>query len=146
MNRPTLLDANVLIALFDQDHPHHEVAHDWFADNRGRGWAPCSFTENALLRVLANPRYLPAPERVSSLVARLRVLCASADHSFWPTSLSLRDSSVFDLSAATPRQLTDIYLAGLAHANGGTLATFDRSIPLKTIVGGATELLEVIGA
>jgi uncharacterized protein len=146
LNSPALLDANVLIALFDQDHPHHEAAHDWFADNRGRGWATCPITESALLRVLGNPRYLPAPERVSSLVGRLTALCAGSDHTFWPASLSLRDVSVFDLSAAAHRQLTDIYLAGLAHANGGVLATFDRTIPARAVVGATPDLLEVIGA
>lgn len=28
-----LLDVNVLIALFDADHIHHERAHDWFMRN-----------------------------------------------------------------------------------------------------------------
>jgi hypothetical protein len=41
--------------------------------------------------------------------------------------------------------MTDIYLAGLARANGGVLATFDRTIPLKAVVGGSSDLLEVIG-
>jgi hypothetical protein len=89
---------------------------------------------------------MPVPERVSALTGRLDALCAGSDHTFWPASLSLRDRHVFDLSAATHRQLTGIYLAGLAHANGGVLATFDRSIPFKTIGGGAPDLLEVIGA
>ena len=39
MSRPALLDVNLLIALFDPDHVHHDLAHDWFADNRGRGFA-----------------------------------------------------------------------------------------------------------
>jgi len=145
LNTPVLLDANLLIALFDQDHSHHELAHDWFADNRNRGWATCPITENALLRVLGNPRYMPASERVSSLANRLKVLCNSSDHVSWPASISLRDTSLFDLSAATFRQLTDIYLAGLAHVNGGVLATFDRTIPARAVIGASPELLEVIG-
>jgi predicted nucleic acid-binding protein len=35
------------------------------------------------------------------------------------------------------RQITDIYLLGLAIRHGGRLATFDRSIPLKAVVGAA---------
>ena len=42
--RPALLDVNVLIALFDETHVHHEAAHDWFADNRAAGWATCAIT------------------------------------------------------------------------------------------------------
>ena len=54
MRSPALLDASVLIALFDLAHVHHEVAHDWFADNRGRGWATSPLTENALLRIVSD--------------------------------------------------------------------------------------------
>ena len=87
---------------------------------------------------------MPASERVSSLASRLKVLCNSSDHVFWPASISLMDSSLFDLSAATHRQLTDIYLAGLAHVNGGALATFDRTIPARAVIGASRDLLEVI--
>ena len=55
--RPALLDVNVLVALFDPDHVHHDLAHDWFADHRSRGWATCPITENGVIRVLANPAY-----------------------------------------------------------------------------------------
>ena len=55
MKGPALLDINVLVALFDPDHVHHELAHDWFADNRTRGWATCPITENGFGRVLSNP-------------------------------------------------------------------------------------------
>jgi predicted nucleic acid-binding protein len=34
-----LLDVNLLVALFDADHVHHDLAHDWFADQRSHGWA-----------------------------------------------------------------------------------------------------------
>ncbi len=145
MSRGLLLDANVLIALFDPEHLQHGLAHDWFEANRHRGWATSAFTENALVRILSHPGYGSNAERPGTLAARLDAFCHSADHTFWPASISLRDKSVFDLSAATHRHLTDIYLAGLAQANGGTLATFDRSIPLKSIVGAGPDLLEVIG-
>src|SRR5205807_1947335 len=52
-----LLDVNVLVALFDPDHVHHEPAHRWFAEQRGTGWATCPLTENGLLRVLTHPAY-----------------------------------------------------------------------------------------
>jgi predicted nucleic acid-binding protein len=62
----------VLIALFDGSHVHHEVAHDWFADNRGLGWATAPLTENALLRIVSNPSYGRNSERAVQLNARLR--------------------------------------------------------------------------
>ena len=146
MNPPVLLDVNVLIALFDYTHVHHDAAHDWFADNRSRGWATCPHTQNGFLRVLSRPLEKRDRDRPHTLAAHLRTFCASNDHTFWPASISLSDSTRFDLSAASHRHLTDIYLAGLAHANGGVLATFDRSIPIKCIVGTPVRLLEVIGA
>jgi predicted nucleic acid-binding protein len=36
---PALLDVNVLIALLDQRHVHHEPAHSWFALAQANGWA-----------------------------------------------------------------------------------------------------------
>jgi hypothetical protein len=56
----------------------------------------------------------------------------------------LRDETLFDLSFASHRQLTDVYLIGLAHKNGGRLATFDRTIPLKAVVGARPGLLQII--
>jgi predicted nucleic acid-binding protein len=43
------------------------------------------------------------------------------------------------------RQLTDVYLLGLAQRNGGRLATFDRSIPLQAVTGAGPDALIIIG-
>lgn len=143
---PALLDASVLIALFDVGHVHHGIAHDWFADNRARGWATSPLTENALLRIVSNPKYGSNWERTPILASRLSTFCASADHQFWPDTVSLADTAVFDLSVAPHQHLTDVYLLALAKTHGGVLATFDRTIPLKAVVGASPDLLEVIGA
>ena len=50
MSRIALLDINVLVALFDADHVHHDFAHDWFIDHHERGWATCPVTENGFIR------------------------------------------------------------------------------------------------
>jgi toxin-antitoxin system PIN domain toxin len=142
--RAALLDVNVLIALFDQNHVHHGMAHDWFADNRHRGWATCPITENGFVRIISNPT-TGRNERPGPLVSYLRAFCAGEGHQFWAASLSLGDQTIFDLSFATHRLLTDVYLLGLAHVNGGTLATFDRTIPVKAVVGAPPDVLEVIG-
>lgn len=142
MALPVLLDVNVLIALFDPTHVHHEPAHDWFADNRGRGWATCPLTENAFVRILSRPLEGRPAERASALATHLRKFCRSSGHLFWADTVSLLDAVRVDLSAAPQRHLTDIYLAALAHAHGGRLATFDRSIPVTAAPGAK---LEVIG-
>lgn len=147
MNRPALLDVNLLIALFDPDHVHHELAHDWFADNRSRGWATCPLTENGFLRVLTNPAYRSPVPVSSGLVERLRAFCGTRGHQFWPDDVSLRDRKLFAAtSLVTHRQLTDVYLLGLAKHHDGVLATFDRTIPVRAIVDGTRELLEIIGS
>lgn len=144
MTRPALLDVNVLIALFDATHVHHEPAHDWFADNRAHGWATCPITENGFVRVLTNPRAAVDAGRIPTIVERLKTFCGSGHHAFWPCNLSLRDD-LFDLSCARGyRQLTDVYLLGLAVTHRGRLATFDRSIPVKAVVGATPDTLAVI--
>jgi hypothetical protein len=140
-----LLDINVLVALFDPDHVHHEIAHDWFADNRGRGWATCPQTENGFLRVVSNPTYGGPITRTADLVALLRRFCSAPEHTFWQDAVSFRDEGLFNPNALTGhRQLADVYLLGLAAHHGGCLATFDRSIPTGAVVGDAASALEVI--
>ncbi len=142
-----LLDVNVLVALFDSEHVHHEAAHTWFSDARRRGWATCPLTENGLVRILSNMAYSGVAETPRRVIRRLTAFCASGGHEFWPDELSVTDDRMFAWPpAATHRQITDIYLLGLAKQRGGRLATFDRSIPLKTVVGAQPDCLELIPA
>jgi toxin-antitoxin system PIN domain toxin len=145
VSQPALLDVNVLLALFNPDHVHHETAHDWFSDHRAEGWATCPLTENAFVRILSNPKAIATVERPSTLVDRLDRFCASKHHVFWPDVISLRDRKLFNASlVAGPRQLTDIYLLGLAKKMDGSLATFDRTIPIGAVVGATRATLRVI--
>ena len=144
MSRPALVDVNVLLALFHPDHPHHEVAHDWFADNQARGWATCPLTQNGFVRLVANPR-LGAFNRPADVVKSLAQLCRNKHHVFWPDAVSLSDSSLFNPSFISRyRQLTDVYLLGLAKKMGGYLATFDQGIPLGAVVGATRATIAVI--
>lgn len=144
MTRVALLDVNVLIALFDPGHVHHEPAHDWFADNRRSGWATCALTENGFLRVLSHPRAgIDADYR--TLLESLRTFCRGSGHEFWAEQVSLTDDALFESSLPlTARQVTDVYLLGLAKRRKGRLATFDTTIPLKAVRGATLEHLAVI--
>jgi toxin-antitoxin system PIN domain toxin len=145
VSRRALLDVNVLVALFDPDHVHHDAAHEWFARNRGSGWATCPLTENGLVRILSNPAYTRVHETPGRIVERLSAFCASGGHEFWADEVSLRDGRLFKPDMpATHRHITDVYLLGLARHKGGRLATFDRRIPAAAVVGDAREHLEVI--
>lgn len=143
--RVALLDVNVLVALFDPDHIHHELAHDWFSDNRANGWATCPITENGLVRVLTNPRYESPVSTATAVLDRLKTFRESGQHEFWPDDLSLIDHALFKPgSARGHRQITDVYLLGLAHKHGGRLATMDRSISLASVVGATRDSVAVI--
>jgi toxin-antitoxin system PIN domain toxin len=142
VSRVALLDVNLLVALFQADHIHHDLAHDWFADHRANGWATCAVTENGFVRVTSQQL---AAMRPVTILQHFRKFCASGYHHFWSESVSLRDAKVFNPAFLSGhRQLTDIYLLGLANRMSGRLATFDRAIPLKAVVGATPDLLQVI--
>jgi toxin-antitoxin system PIN domain toxin len=147
VTRVALLDVNVLVALFDPDHVHHEAAHRWFGSRRQEGWATCPITENELVRILSNPAYTPSPETRGAIIDRLAEFCASGGHVFWADEISLRDPGLFAWTAPVPHQkLTDVYLLGLARSRTGRLATFDRGIPVAAVAGADRGTLELIPA
>ena len=147
MPRVALLDVNVLVALFDGDHVHHDAAHDWFAQARRRGWATTPITENGAIRVLSNPAYHAAALTASSTREHLQRFCAIEGHAFWPGDLSLLGKDVLVPHATvTHRQLTDVYLLALAVAHDGCLATFDTSIPVSVVKGATAKHLLTLGA
>jgi toxin-antitoxin system PIN domain toxin len=147
MKKIALLDVNVLVALFQPDHVHHELAHDWFAENRRAGWATCPITETGLVRLLTNPRFHTVGIAVSSVVERLRRFQSDSAHEWWEASISLADSALFQLTAIKGhRQVTDVYLAGLAHSRGGKLVTFDRAVLWSAVTGARPSLVEILSA
>jgi hypothetical protein len=90
-------------------------------------------------------RLTPTTATPAGVASRLSALCAGPGHEFWSDSVSLLDESLFRPQAVSShRQITDAYLLGLAVRRGGRLATFDRSISLKAVVGAAPAHLELI--
>lgn len=145
MKKVALLDVNVLVALFQPEHVHHDLAHDWFAEHRQDGWATCPITEAGLVRLLANPRLHPGGIGVGAVVDRLRRLQSDRAHEWWEASISLTDPGLFQLTAVRGhRQVTDVYLAGLAHSRGGKLVTFDGALLWSAVAGAGPSLVEVL--
>ncbi|MES3003674.1 MAG: TA system VapC family ribonuclease toxin [Pseudomonadota bacterium] len=133
-----LLDVNVLIALHDRDHVHHRRATDWFAANAKTGWASCPLTQNGCLRIMSQPAY-PSAQPLAVLLNMLRKSASTAFHEFWRDDASILDAELFHQAHMhSHRQITDLYLLGLAIKNGGRLVSFDIRIPL-TAVNGATQ-------
>jgi toxin-antitoxin system PIN domain toxin len=128
-----LLDINVLIALFDPDHVSHEAAIAWFARHAKQGWASCPLTQNGCVRIMSSPSY-PNAQPVQAIVRRLAEACDERVHQFWPDEPSLLDLTVFDPTRIHgPRQITDVYLLGLAVRHQGRLVTFDDRIALSAV-------------
>lgn len=143
--RVALLDVNVLVALFFPDHVHHDLAHDWFADHRAQGWATCPLTENGLIRVACQQPSGDAILRPADVVDHLKRFCEDTHHRAWTDTVSLTDAALFAPQFIRGhRQLTDVYLLGLATKMGGKLATFDRTIPIKAVRGATPDSLRVI--
>jgi toxin-antitoxin system PIN domain toxin len=115
-----LLDANVLIALLVADHVHHDAAESWLAGTTDR-FATCPITQGSLGRLLVR-------EGQSAETTRAVVAAVADDprHEFWPDDLPYSDVSM--KGVVGHRQVTDAYLAQLARAHGGRLASFDQGL------------------
>ena len=134
-----LLDVNLLLALSDPVHEHHEMAHRWFGEHGQAAWATCPITENGFVRVASHPKYPNRPGDSSVVLAILRRFCAAEGHHFWAEDVSLRDM-LEPGSVVTPAQVTDVFLLGLAAHAGGKLATLDQRIPAAAVRKGAQAL------
>ena len=136
-----LLDVNVLIALLDADHEHHNAARQWLQGNDRHGWATCPITENGCVRIMSQPRY-PSALPASDVAERLLEATRSHRHEFWPDAHSILDRSVVAWPQVQgPKQVTDTYLLALAVQRGGCFATFDSRIDIGTVVGATNEHL-----
>lgn len=116
----TLLDANVLIALVVSDHVHHDAAEGWFA-RLDDSFATCPTTQGSLLRLL-----IRQGQKAEDARALVVALGGNPRHEFWPDVISFADVELRGVIGH--RQVTDGYLAGLARANRGRIATFDRGL------------------
>lgn len=102
-----LLDINVLLALSDPSHVHHDVAHNWFAITGRDAWATCPLTENGYVRIASHPKYPNRPGDVVTALNLLRQFCMLGGHHFWPDEVTLRDWSISQ-SHITHGHVTDI--------------------------------------
>ena len=136
-----LLDVNVLIALIERDHVHHEAAQRWFAATGAESWATCPLTQNGVMRIVGHSTYPGDMGPPAAIAVLLQIFCALPGHQFWPDAISLIDPRYCDASRLlTSAQLTDTYLLALAGYKGGKFATFDRRIVADAAVDGRQHL------
>lgn len=130
-----LLDANVLIALFDADHVHHQWVRDWFVA-RADAFATCPIVEGALTRWIVR---IEGRAGTASARRELRKLAADVRHRFWPDDLPYTDVNWHGVLGHG--QVTDAYLAALARKHQGRVATLDRG--LAALHADVAELIPV---
>lgn len=136
-----LLDVNALIALADTRSKFRVFARSWLQGLGSPVIASSPITENGFLRIFGHPSYPHGPGSIQEAARALHIIKQRERYLFIPDDLSLLDKKLnFDLAECTPKQLTDLYLLGLAKQHGGKFATFDARISTKTIRGGAAAL------
>jgi toxin-antitoxin system PIN domain toxin len=136
-----LLDVNVLIALVDPAHVHHDAVHAWFGQIGYSAFATCPMTENGLLRVVGHPKYPNSPGPPSAVAPALAAIRALPGHAFWADSISIADSNFVDAARLSIHsRVTDSYLLALARANEGQLATLDHRLATEAVPAGSAAL------
>ena len=142
-----LSDVNVLIALVDSAHIHHRRAIRWFEQHRSDHWATCPITENGFVRVLSDRKYPNlslSPDQAVELLARLK-RSHLENHQWCPDKVTLTDAALFQSGVLLgAKQITDVYLLGLAFRNGGRLVSFDRGLPWRAVRDASAELVYAI--
>jgi toxin-antitoxin system PIN domain toxin len=139
-----LLDVNVLIALLDAAHIHHQRASQWLEQSLHHGWASCPLTQNGCLRIMAQPAY-PQALPLAAVAQRLGQAAATPAHLFIADDYSLLDAdSLHWPQLLGHRQVTDAYLLGLAVRHGCRFVSFDARVNLAAVPGAKAEHLWVL--
>lgn len=116
-----LLDGNVLIAMTITGHVHRQRCLKWFSGIQS--FATCPVTEGTLLRIHMQQAVDPS---IAAAWRTLEAYHAHSRHVFWPENFSYTEIDPTRLTGH--RQVTDSWLAELAHRKGGKLATLDEAL------------------
>lgn len=142
--RRFLPDVNLLLALLDPLHVHHDAAHRWYRRNMPFQMLLAPHVENGVIRVASQPKYpnclgtsRKVREILQEFVSRTKAEACGQEVSLLDDRVLLKPDSL------TPPRVSDLYLLALAAANEARFATFDHRIPAEAIKGGP-EALEVI--
>ncbi|SJM63692.1 TA system VapC family ribonuclease toxin [Gulosibacter sp. 10] len=121
-----LLDVNVLLALTWDQHIHHRVAHERFAELEG--WSTCPVTESGLLRLLMTEQVVGRAVSGDEALGQLEAMRRVPGWNFLVDSTSLAEPRIDTRVLMGRRQVTDLQLVNLAASNGTMLATFDAGL------------------
>jgi predicted nucleic acid-binding protein len=85
------------------------------------------------------------PQPLNLLIRMLQSSTATSVHELWTDDISILDSHRFrHTHIHSAKQLTDLYLLGLAVKHQGCLVSFDQRIPLSAVHGASSEHLVVL--
>lgn len=144
-----LPDINVLVALLDVAHPHHQIAEDRFVQAEPTGWATCPLTECGCVRVLTSTginnqkiKPLDAADYLRDLLAQY-----AATHHYFSDDVRILDMTQFRLrNLQGYKQVSDLHLLGVCQQNGLRFVTFDTAIQstFNALVNGQTNLIRFL--
>jgi hypothetical protein len=124
-----LLDVNVLLALAWPLHVHHGPARRWFSLQRPQGWATCSLTQAAFVRLSSQAGPVRQPVLVSEAIRVLEAAVSAPEHVFWPLERGIADVlPEIRQRLIGHQQVADALLLDLAVRQRGKFATFDRRV------------------
>jgi toxin-antitoxin system PIN domain toxin len=124
-----LLDVNLLFVLHQPLHPDYTLAKRWFANRADRSFATCPITQSGMMRLLLQGIAGLDPFNMQEAREALKNFVQLPGHVYWPDDPSYLDATrTFFARMQGHRQITDVYLLGLAVYNKGKLATIDRGI------------------
>jgi len=125
-----VLDVNVVLAAYRDDHAHHPALRPWF-DRMLAGGEPFSVPLGvwaSFLRLTTSRRAFPVPTPRAEAFAFVEAVCAHPGHRRLepgPRHLELL-RKVCDEADATGELVPDAVIAAIALEHGCTVASFDR--------------------
>ncbi len=140
-----VLDVNVLLAAFRQDHPHHAPVRPWFEQTLARETAVVvpDLVWVGFLRIVTNDHVFAVPSPIGEAIAFLEAVTETA--SYVPVAGLSRGWSGFAGLAVEARAagnlVPDAYVAAVADALACPVATMDRDFrrfPGLTVVDPST--------
>lgn len=125
-----VLDVNILIAAFRQDHPHHDATRPWLAALLG-GYDDVVVPDPVwvgFLRIVTHPNALIEPSSLDEAAAFITDVVSAPAYLTAPpfTESATRLVDLCRESQATANLVPDAYIASVALGYGCPVATFDR--------------------
>jgi toxin-antitoxin system PIN domain toxin len=124
-----VLDVNVLLAAYREDHVHHGIVAPWLssAADAGETFLAPDLVWIGFLRLVTNSQVFPVPAAPGQALAFVTASLASDS---FVTVASPTDWSQFARTAleadARANLIPDAYIASIALAHGAPVATLDR--------------------